>query len=82
MRPKGIDMTKISVIIPIYNAESFLNECLVSIQEQTFSDYEAWLIDDGSTDNSGTICDNFAANNYSTLSIKKMEELAPLETPG
>ena len=63
MRPKGIDMTKISVIIPIYNAESFLNECLVSIQEQTFSDYEAWLIDDGSTDNSGTICDNFAANN-------------------
>ena len=56
-------MTKISVIIPIYNAESFLNECLVSIQEQTFSDYEAWLIDDGSTDNSGTICDNFAANN-------------------
>lgn len=56
-------MVKISVIIPIYNAESFLNECLASIQNQTFSDYEVWLIDDGSTDNSGTICDNFAANN-------------------
>ena len=56
-------MVKISVIIPIYNAESFLNECLASIQNQTFSDYEVWLIDDGSTDNSGKICDNFAANN-------------------
>lgn len=56
-------MVKISVIIPIYNAESFLNECLASIQNQTFSDYEVWLIDDGSTDNSGTICDKFAAPN-------------------
>ena len=56
-------MVKISVIIPIYNAESFLNECLVSIQNQTFTDYEVWLIDDGSTDNSGTICDKFATQN-------------------
>lgn len=67
-------MVKISVIIPIYNAESFLNECLVSIQNQTFTDYEVWLIDDGSTDNSGTICDKFAAQNEQFHVIHKQNE--------
>ena len=67
-------MVKISVIIPIYNAESFLNECLASIQNQTFSDYEVWLIDDGSTDNSGTICDKFAAQNEQFHVIHKQNE--------
>lgn len=61
MRSKGIGMTKVSVIIPVYNVVPFLNECLRSIQVQTFSDYEVWLIDDGSTDNSSLICDEFAA---------------------
>ena len=67
-------MVKISVIIPIYNAESFLNECLVSIQNQTFTDYEVWLIDDGSTDNSGTICDKFATQNEQFHVIHKQNE--------
>lgn len=53
-------MKKISIIIPIYNAGLFLHKCLESIQNQTFTDYEVWLIDDGSTDQSGAICDLFA----------------------
>lgn len=51
----------ISVIVPIYNAEKFLSECLESILAQTFTDFELLLIDDGSKDNSGKICDEYAA---------------------
>ncbi len=53
-------MAKISVIIPIYNAGTYLVDCLESIRNQSFTDYEVLLIDDGSTDNSGKICDSFA----------------------
>ena len=51
---------KISVIVPVYNAEKFLNQCLESIINQTFKDFELLLIDDGSTDSSGRICDEYA----------------------
>lgn len=50
----------LSVIVPVYNNESFLVDCLKSIANQTSSDYELILIDDGSTDRSGEICDEFA----------------------
>lgn len=50
----------ISVIVPIYNSEKFLKSCLDSLQAQTFQDYEAILVDDGSTDESGRICDSYA----------------------
>lgn len=53
-------MPKISVIVPVYNAEKHLNECLDSILSQTFTDFELILINDGSTDNSGSICDEYA----------------------
>ena len=49
----------ISVIIPVYNAEDYLEDCLSSLQRQSFPDFEVWLIDDGSEDGSGEICDNF-----------------------
>ena len=52
---------KISVIVPVYNTEKYLNKCLDSILAQTFTDFELLLIDDGSTDNSGKICDEYAA---------------------
>lgn len=51
---------KISIIIPVYNAEKFLHRCIESILTQTFSDFELLLIDDGSKDSSGFICDEYA----------------------
>lgn len=51
---------KISVIVPIYNAEKYISKCVDSILVQTFSDYEIILIDDGSTDKSGKIIDAIA----------------------
>lgn len=53
-------MPVISVIVPVYNAELFLYRCIESIIHQTFSNYELILIDDGSTDKSGRICDEYA----------------------
>ena len=54
-------MVTLSVIIPVYNCESYLNQCLDSIQKQTFRDLEVICVDDGSTDGSGAICDSYAA---------------------
>lgn len=51
---------KISLIVPIYNVEQYLSQCIDSILTQTFTDFELLLIDDGSSDNSGTICDKYA----------------------
>lgn len=51
---------KISVIVPVYNVEQYLPRCIDSILVQTFTDFELLLIDDGSTDNSGKICDEYA----------------------
>lgn len=51
---------KISVIVPVYNTEKYLNKCIDSILAQTFTDFELLLVDDGSTDNSGFICDEYA----------------------
>ena len=56
-----MSIPKISVIIPVYNAEKFLVRCINSVLAQTFTDFELLLIDDGSTDQSGHICDKFAA---------------------
>lgn len=49
-----------SIILPIYNVEKYLTECIDSIVKQTFTDYELILVDDGSTDRSGIICDNYS----------------------
>ena len=51
---------KISVIVPVYNVEQYLPRCIDSILDQTFTDFELLLIDDGSKDKSGEICDNYA----------------------
>lgn len=51
---------KISVVIPIYNMEHYLNRCIKSLLAQTYSDWESILVDDGSTDSSGQMCDSYA----------------------
>ena len=53
----------ISVIVPVYNAQKYIANCIRSIQKQTFPNWELILIDDGSTDKSGIICDTFAESN-------------------
>lgn len=54
-------MPVLSVIVPVFNVAPFLRFCLDSIMNQTFSDLEVIMIDDGSTDESGSICDEYAA---------------------
>ena len=51
----------ISVIVPVYNVERYLRRCVDSILHQTYQDLEILLVDDGSTDASGDICDEYAA---------------------
>lgn len=53
-------MTKISIIIPVYNTEKYLRYCLDSIRKQTLKDIEVIVVDDGSKDKSSAICDEFA----------------------
>lgn len=51
---------QISIIVPVYNAEKYVTQCVDSILAQDFTDFELLFIDDGSKDNSGSICDKYA----------------------
>ena len=53
----------LSVIVPVYNVEQYLSKCIDSILNQEFKDFELILIDDGSSDNSGKICDEYVIHN-------------------
>ena len=53
-------MLKISIIVPVYNSEKYLERCIESVVCQTYTEWELLLIDDGSTDKSGCICDNYS----------------------
>lgn len=62
-------MPKISVIVPVYNVEKYLHECVDSILTQTFTDFELILVNDGSQDKSGAICDEYAGKDERVIVI-------------
>lgn len=64
-------MEKVSVIVPVYNMESRLKRCINSILNQTFKNIELILVNDGSTDNSGIICDDYSKSDDRVLVINK-----------
>lgn len=64
-------MTQITVIVPIYNVELYLPQCIDSILTQTYSDFELILVDDGSPDNCGMICDAYAQKDHRIRVIHK-----------
>ena len=65
---------KVSIIVPVYNTEKYLRPCLDSIMAQTFTEFEAVLVDDGSTDDSGHICEEYAAKDKRFVVVHKKNE--------
>ncbi len=63
---------EVSIIVPVYNVEKYLRHCLESIESQTFRDWECVVVDDGATDRSGEICDEFARRDprFKVLHVK------------
>lgn len=64
-------MHEISVIVPVYKVEAYLPRCVDSILAQTFTDYELWLVNDGSPDNCGKLCDDYAKHDSRIRVIHK-----------
>ena len=62
---------KISIIIPVYNSTLYLKKCIDSILSQTYQDFEILLVDDGSTDDSPRICDEYAAGDQRSITVHK-----------
>ena len=67
-------MTKFSIIVPVYQAQSSLDRCIKSLLRQTLSDIEIILVDDGSTDQSPSICDHYEAEDPRIQVIHKPNE--------
>jgi glycosyltransferase involved in cell wall biosynthesis len=65
---------KVSVIVPVFNTEAYLGRCVESIANQTFRDFEIILVNDGSTDSSGSICDSWAKKDSRIRVIHKKNE--------
>ena len=70
-KEKGFMTEKITVIVPVYNVENYLNKCLDSIIKQTYKNLEIIVVNDGSTDNSGTICQEYAQKDERIVYIEK-----------
>ena len=64
-------MVGISVIVPIYNIENYLQNCIESVLSQSFTSFELILVDDGSTDNCSNICDEYVKKDNRVLVVHK-----------
>lgn len=64
-------MKKISIIVPVYNCEQYLDQCIQSVLGQTFTDFELILVNDGSTDNSGNICESYKEKDERVIVLHK-----------
>lgn len=64
----------VSIIVPVYNADQYLNKCLSSLINQTYTDIEIILIDDGSKDKSSQICDKYATDDKRIIVVHKKNE--------
>ena len=67
-------MVQLSIIMPIYNTGKYLHKCIKSILSQTLTNFELILVDDGSVDESGQICDEYAAKDARIKVIHKKNE--------
>ena len=67
-------MTKLSFIVPVYNVAPYLRKCVDSLLAQDYDDYEVILVDDGSSDESGVICDEYAASSLSAAGTSPFSE--------
>ena len=65
-------MAEVSIIVPVYQVEKYIRQCIESILAQTFTDFELILVDDGSKDNSGQICEEYAARDKRVKVIHKI----------
>lgn len=70
---------KVSVVIPVYNVESYLKDCIESIERQTFQDFEILLYEDGSPDRCGKICDDLAEK-YENIRVFHQENIGLVNT--
>lgn len=70
---------KFSIIVPVYNTEEFVGDCIDSVLNQTYDDFELVLVDDGSTDESGDVCKKYAAEDGRVLFFHK-ENSGQIET--
>ena len=76
-------MAKVSVIIPNYNGIKYIEDCLNSLKEQTFSDFDIWVIDNASTDGSGIFAKDAPIKSIATgLVILPIQSIAPVTVSG
>ena len=62
MQTENENKITLSIIVPVYNVEKYLEDCVESLLNQTYQNYEIILVDDGSTDTSGQICDEYSGD--------------------
>lgn len=79
-------MPEISVIVPVYKAEQYLDRCVKSILEQTYPDFELILVDDGSPDGSPILCDKWAEKDsrvhviHKKMGVQVLQEMPVLQS--